>query len=79
MRKAGVEIPADGKLWRDLPPEQWSVSQKIRWAKRKEFQELAQSGGYRVCVDMAFDDLMPENARASMVQQVRVKILVESG
>lgn len=71
MRQAGHEIPATGTLWRDLPREQWSVSQKIRMAKKTEFEELAHSGGYRVCVDMAFDHLMPEKARASMVQQVR--------
>lgn len=71
MRKAGKEIPAEGKNWRDLPPEQWSVSQKIRMAKRKEFEDLAIAGDYRVCVDMSFDDLMLEKARASLVQQVR--------
>lgn len=71
MRKEGKEILPEGKNWRDLPPEQWSVSQKIRMAKREEFKELANAGGYRVCVDMSFDDLMVEKARASLVQQVR--------
>lgn len=71
MRQAGVEIPSDGKLWRDLPPEQWSVSQRVRMAKKKEFENLVESGGYRVCVDMAFHELMPEKARASLIQQVR--------
>lgn len=70
MREAGVEIPAVGTNYRDLPREQWSVSQKIRNAKREEFEALSREGGYRVCVDMAFDDLMLEKARASMVQQV---------
>lgn len=71
MRQAGEEIPAVGTLWRDLPPEKWSVSQKIRMAKKKEFDDLANSGGYRVCVDMSFHDLMVDKARASLVQQVR--------
>lgn len=72
MRKAGIEIPQTGKLWRDLPPEQWSVSQRIRMAKKKEFEDLARGGGYRVCVDMAFEHLMLKKARASTVQQVRM-------
>lgn len=71
MRKAGVGVPAEGKLWRDLPPEEWSVSQKVRMAKKRDFEDLARGGGYRVCVDMAFEELMAERARASLVQQVR--------
>ena len=72
MREAGVEIPAVGTNYRDLPKDQWSVSQKIRHAKREEFEALSRKGGYRVCVDMAFHDLMVEKARASLVQQVPV-------
>lgn len=71
MRKEGKELPAEGKNWRDLPPEQWSVSQRIGMAKRTEFVDLVNEGGYHVCVDMSFDNLMEEKARASMVQQVR--------
>ena len=70
MRAAGIEIPAVGTNYRDLPRDQWSVSQKIRNAKREEFEALSQEGGYRVCVDMAFEELMVEKARFSLVQQV---------
>lgn len=70
MREAGVAIPSVGTNYRDLPKDQWSVSQKIRNAKREEFDALASSGGYRVCIDMAFDDVMVDKARASLVQQV---------
>lgn len=70
MRQAGVEIPEPGKNYRDLPREQWSVSQRIRNAKREELEALIKEGGYRVCVDMAFEDVMGEKARASLVQQV---------
>ncbi|CAM9217653.1 unnamed protein product [Pylaiella littoralis] len=70
MRKEGREIPADGKDYRDLPQEQWSVSQRIRHAKRQEFEALSTEGGYRICIDMAFDELMLAKAQASLVQQV---------
>lgn len=75
MRKEGREIPVDGKDYRDLPQEQWSVSQKIRHAKRQEFEALSTAGGYRVCIDMAFDELMLKKAQASLVQQVRWPLL----
>lgn len=70
MRKEGLEIPTAGVDYRALPKEKWSVSQRIRDAKRQEFEELSTGGGYRVCLDMAFDDLMLEKAQASLVQQV---------
>lgn len=69
-RKEGREIPAAGANYRDLPREQWSVSQKINHARRAEFEEKSTQGGYRVCIDMAFDDLMLEKAQASVGQQV---------
>lgn len=59
-----------GANYRDLPREQWSVSQKINHAKRLEFEEKSTAGGYRVCIDMAFDHLMLEKAQASVGQQV---------
>lgn len=70
MRKEGREIPVDGTDYRDLPQEKWSVSQRIRHAKRLEFEALSTEGGYRVCIDMAFDELMLAKAQASLVQQV---------
>lgn len=70
MRKEGLEIPTAGVDYRALPKEQWSVSQRIRDAKRQEFEKSSTEGGYRVCFDMAFDDLMLEKAQASLVQQV---------
>lgn len=70
MRKEGQEIPVAGTNYKELPQEQWSVSQRIRNAKRMEFETLSKEGGYRVCIDMAFDDLMLEKAQASLVQQV---------
>lgn len=70
MRKEGQAIPVAGTNYKDLPQEQWSVSQRIRNAKRMEFETLSKEGGYRVCIDMAFDDLMLEKAQASLVQQV---------
>ncbi|CAM9754255.1 unnamed protein product [Ectocarpus sp. 4 AP-2014] len=70
MRKEGQEIPMAGTNYKDLPQEQWSVSQRIRNAKRMEFETSSKEGGYRVCIDMAFDDLMLEKAQASLVQQV---------
>lgn len=78
MRQAGQDIPAMGKNYRDLPQEKWSVSQRIRHAKREEFEELVTLGGYRVCVDMAFEDLMVDKARASLVQQVRSDVVFVS-
>eukprot|EP00752_Nemacystus_decipiens_P017701 g15870.t1 len=69
-RKEGRELPSAGSNYRDLPREQWSVSQKINHDKRLEFEEKSIEGGYRVCIDMAFDDLMLEKARASVGQQV---------
>ena len=69
-RKEGRELPSAGANYRDLPPEQWSVSQKINHSKRLEFEEKSTQGGYRVCIDMAFDDLMLEKAQASVGQQV---------
>lgn len=70
MRKEGLEIPPAGTDYRALPREKWSVSQRIREAKRQEFEALSRDGGYHVCFDMAFHSLMLEKAQASLVQQV---------
>lgn len=78
MRQAGLDMPTQGKNYRELPKEQWSVSQKIRDAKRGEFETLVKEGGYRVCVDMAFENFMVEKAQASLVQQVPVGVRFSS-
>ncbi len=75
MRKEGREPPVDGTNYRDLPREQWSISQKINFAKRQEFQEKSAASGYRVCIDMAFDDFMLEKAKTSLRQQVPTRRL----
>lgn len=71
MRKEGREPPVAGANYRDLPREQWSISQKINFAKRQEFEEKSAASGYRVCIDMAFDDLMLEKAKTSLRQQAK--------
>lgn len=70
MRKAGKVIRPEGRNYRELPKEQWSISQKINNARRGEFEAKAKQGGYHVCVDMSFYDVMKEKARGSLVQQV---------